>query len=315
MIRNARIFKTELPSSAAALEEDLAQLPFEEIRPGEIKRQGFVPHYASGHLTAPFDGGYAFTLRTDERIIPPSVVTQLLEKAEARHREIHGRGFRRVEKQEEREGIIHELAKTALPKTRYTHAYYHVVSGYLIVDTAGRKPAEEVAGRLLQVREAIKTTTLHVSVVRGLTAKLQQELGELQDIDDLLAQPFGPFSLGDCVKLKRQGDAAETVTYSNVEIHQEPQIVDQLRRGFRVAELRLHLYENLSFKLCEDFSLKAFSWPDNELSEADELAAEEDPMVAWQADALLQVAGIVRIADNLVSLLEVKDEESPEEAA
>jgi len=316
MIRNARIFKAALPRHHVTMAEELGKLRHDPLSPGQVKTQGFTTHPANGELVVPFPGGYAFMLRTDERIIPPAVVSAELDAVE----KARGHKLLRAERSEVREQIIFELAKTALYRTRYTPAYFLAEAGYLIVDSAAKKPAQELVGRLVQVMESLETQTIHVSdVARGLTTKLQRELtrDDWQDEDDVLGEiddnPFGRFELCDAVKLKRPG-GSETVTYAGVDLDsQSAEIADQLRRGFRAIELRLSL-EETEFKLCEDFALKSFSFPEVPLSPADEEAAEDDPMVTWLADVQLETAAIRQIVDTLVELLRY-EEPGGEEAA
>lgn len=308
MIRNARIFKAALPQNHNAMAEEVGKLPYAPLEPGQVKTQGFTAHPANGELVAPFPGGYAFMLRTDERIIPPSAVSAELDAVE----KARGHKLPRAERSEVREQIIFELAKTALYRTRYTPAYFLTEAGYLIVDSAAKKPAQELAGRLVQAMEALETQTIRVSdVARGLSTKLLTHLCDGDDLEegDFLDGPaFGPFEVLDAVKLKRPA-ASETVTYAGVDLDsQSDEIADQLRRGFRAIELRLSL-EETEFKLCDDFSLKSFSFPESELSEADQEAAEDDPMVRWLADVQLETAAIRRIVDTLVELLRYEEPE------
>ena len=196
MIRNARIFKAALPRHHVTMAEELGKLRHDPLSPGQVKTQGFTTHPANGELVVPFPGGYAFMLRTDERIIPPAVVSAELDAVE----KARGHKLLRAERSEVREQIIFELAKTALYRTRYTPAYFLTEAGYLIVDSAAKKPAQELVGRLVQAMESLETQTIHVSdVARGLTTKLQRELtrDDWQDEDDVLGEiddnPFGRF--------------------------------------------------------------------------------------------------------------------------
>ena len=313
MIRNARIFKAALPQNHNIMTEELGKLPYAPLEPGQVKTQGFIPHPVNGELVVPFyPGGYAFMLRTDERIIPPSVVSAELDALEKRE----GRKMTRQERIGVKEDIIFRLARTALYRTRYTPVYFLSDAGYLIVDSAAKKPAQELVGRLVQVMESLETQTIHVSdVARGLTTKLLAEMDYASPglDDDLDGPAFGPFEVMDALKLKRPG-ASETVTYAGVDLDsQSAEIADQLRRGFRAIELRLSL-EETKFKLCNDFSLKSFSFPEVPLSEADDAAAEEDPMVRWLADVQLETAAIRRIVDGLVELLRYEEPEGEEAA-
>jgi len=299
MIRNARVYSTELPD-AATLEGHLAELPYAPIQPGELRRHAFVENPITGKLVTRFPNGYAFILRTDERVIPPSIVSRMLSEDVEAQEKATGRKVTKVEKQELREGLIRRLAQTALVRTLLTYAFYDTERQYLIVDAASRKGADPVLQRLVQVMEALQTRTIHVSEIsRGLSAKLIEEI----DTTDPEVQPFGRFNVGDAVKLKRRGEETETVTYAGVDLVTSQEIRDQLAVGFRVVDMRLAL-DGFGFKLTEDFALKSFSWPEVEIDEED-----DDPVYVWETTSAIELKLIGDVVDALVDLLEYKQPE------
>ena len=46
---------------------------------------GFLPNPATGELVTPFPGGFAFSLRHDQKVIPPSEVKKELERRVKSH--------------------------------------------------------------------------------------------------------------------------------------------------------------------------------------------------------------------------------------
>lgn len=302
MIRNARTFKTTLPS-AEVFEKHLEQLPWSDLRPGELRRHAFVENPVTRKLLTRFPGGYAFVLRTDEKVIPPSIVTRLLDERMAEAAKQRGRDIHRIEKQQMREDLIFQLTKTALTRTKLTFAYYDEKRHYLVVDAAARSGTDPLVSKLVQAMEALTTETIHVSnLTRGLTAKLQAALTGEPGV-------FGTFDIGDAVKIARKGEGgAEVVSYTGVDVIGCHEVEDQLTRGFKVKELRL-LLDGRGFRLCDDFALKGFSWPESQQAGLDE-EAEGDDAALWEATAATELSWIGDIVDRLVELLRYEEPES-----
>lgn len=72
-IKNPNIFRAILPA-IDIVRQQLQELPFKEMEVGSsmISAHGFTPNPATGELVTPFYGGFAFFLRRDEKVIPPS---------------------------------------------------------------------------------------------------------------------------------------------------------------------------------------------------------------------------------------------------
>jgi len=86
--RNARIFRFTKPfeMTAEALEEQLQADAFKPCGPQETARQGWVPPMGkhSDMLVHSAGGCYLIALRKEEKLLPSSVVKELVdEKAEA----------------------------------------------------------------------------------------------------------------------------------------------------------------------------------------------------------------------------------------
>ena len=79
LIKNAICYRMTLPV-LPLLEGHLSELRHTEIHEAEREKVGFVPTEIPGavtgdQLTEPFEGGLAFTLRIDEKIIPAAVIS------------------------------------------------------------------------------------------------------------------------------------------------------------------------------------------------------------------------------------------------
>lgn len=82
--------------------------------------------------------------KREEKILPPAVINELLAERVAEIEESQMRKIRRKEKDEMRDNLIAELLPRAFSRSARTYAYIDAKEGWLIVDSASRKRAEEL---------------------------------------------------------------------------------------------------------------------------------------------------------------------------
>ena len=150
--RNARVFRFTKPFeiTAEALEEKLQEDAFKPCGPQETSRQGWVsPMGKHSDLLVHSAGGYhLIALRKEEKLLPASVIKELVdEKAEMIEAEQH-RKVRRKEKDELKEEVTLEMLPRAFSKNRRCYAYLAPADGVLVVDAGSSKQAEDLASTL-----------------------------------------------------------------------------------------------------------------------------------------------------------------------
>ncbi len=150
--RNARIFRFTKPFdiSPEQLEKSLEADAFQPCGPQETVRQGWVPPLGKhGEQLVHSAGGYHLvTLRKEEKLLPASVIKELVdEKVEVLEAEQH-RKLRRQEKDEIKELVMLEMLPHAFSKNRRSSAYLSVKDGVMVVDAGSAKQAEDMASAL-----------------------------------------------------------------------------------------------------------------------------------------------------------------------
>jgi hypothetical protein len=78
MLKNAIIYNADLPP-AGTLVDYMVERPWQDIREDQRSVSRFVPD-EEGILVREFPGGYAIMMRTDEKILPPSILTEECDK-------------------------------------------------------------------------------------------------------------------------------------------------------------------------------------------------------------------------------------------
>lgn len=308
LIKNAICYRMTLPV-LPLLEGHLSELRHTEIHEAEREKVGFVPTEIPGavtgdQLTEPFEGGLAFTLRIDEKIIPAAVISAEVKRRCAEW--LVGTGKIRAPKdvrESIRDAVISELVRRALVKTSTVTAFYHRESRFLFV-AGTKRQADTLTGLLIKAVGAAKTETINVSDVKGgLTTRMRAHVTDGTGFDD-------SFSLESGVWLAR-GKEKVTVQMEQLDAAKKA-ITEALDGQFAVEAIRLtHADSGVSFKLTKDFHLKALSGLD--LDDAGE--EFDDPGEQWSQEAGVQTGMMVRVLEDLCVMFDYKAPEDGEPAA
>lgn len=293
LIKNAIVYAATLPS-AADLAVHLAERPWSPILETQLSQASFVPVKITKELVTQFDGGYCFSLRLDEKILPTSIVRAKADERIARVEAATGARMKKIERIAIYENTLSDLAKTALVKTAVITAFYNTRDNYLIVPVTSSKLANVVIGTLIQVVGSVKTTTIHISDIKnGLSTRLKAHLAEEKD---LRAFESAGFKIGEQVNLQKAG--GEKVNYKLESLDSVAvAIIDRLDNGFTVNALSLES-NGVEFKLTQDFTFKQIAFPAP--AEAEE---GDDGVFLWCQDAAVQVLMFSAIIRDLCDLL------------
>lgn len=301
LIKSASVYQAHLPQSINALEEHLSAKPFVELGTSDFAGAGFVPPVeVSGELVMPFEGGYAFAVRYDEKIVPASVTTAEAKKAIAAEEEECGFRLGKKRRQEIRESTFQNLVARALTRTKVVQCYFVPTSNLLIVPTTSKKLADTITGELVRVMGSLKATTIYVSEAKAsLTTRLSSYLDEVNDRED---PPFGSFKVGSKCKLRSADGRRFSFDLGADLTEARDGINEAVRVGSQIEEIEL-LDGDLAFRLTADFKLKGIDLG-TEPSKADEF---DDALEHWKHEAGIQVDAVHRIVTEVCALLDYKE--------
>jgi len=152
IFKNARLFRFTKPMNITAdqLEESLSADAFKSCGPQESSRLGWVsPLGKHGEqLVHAADGCYLICLQKQEKILPGSVVSEVVdERVEAIEAE-QQRKVRRKEKVEIKDQVTLELLPKAFTRNKRTYAYLSMKDRIMVVDAGSAKVAEDCASAL-----------------------------------------------------------------------------------------------------------------------------------------------------------------------
>jgi recombination associated protein RdgC len=296
MFKNARIFRLGAPFAytAAALEDALGARRFRPCGPQETAALGWTAPL--GEETAALVHGVGncllLCLRKQERLLPAAVVAEAVEERILEIETNEARDLGRAERRALREQVTAELLPRAFTRSRRTWLYLDTEAGWLVVDAAAEKQAEEAVSLLRLTLDSLPAKP---------PAPRQPPAGLLTTWLLAGAAPADFVPAGDC-ELRDREDSASVIRCKGQDLASE-EILNHLRAGKEVVKLALDWDERMGFVLADDLSLKRLRIADallDELAEADDPAARLDAEFAIMA---LQVRELLARLDTLFGII------------
>ncbi|WP_370560078.1 recombination-associated protein RdgC [Edwardsiella tarda] len=298
-IKNAIVYKATLPNTENLLTHMQEKL-FTDVPETAFGSAGFAVNEITGEMITPITGGFSFTIRSDEKVIPAKAIkTKVAERiAELQKKGLLDEKINRKEKAGINSMVIAEMCKTAFVKTTLLTCYYNEENHLLFVDTPSANMANMCMHLLVKVTGSVKTETINISDPKhGLTTRLENYLQNDR-------QPFDGFTVGNMVQLGRKDEQKEVITYSETELFLiSDEILDKLSTGFTVEKLRLVFNGDITFVLTNKFHFKQINLLSDPAYEDD-----DDLPYRWRHEAGLKLFLLSNIVLGLVSVLEYKDD-------
>lgn len=295
MFKNARLFRLGSPFGldAHALESELARRPFRPCGPVETATLGWFPPL--GEDTAALVHGVAGCLllcaRKQERLLPPAAVAEALEERISEIEAGESRDIGRSERRRLREQIVTEMLPRAFTRSRRTLLYIDTQAGWLVVDAASERQAEDLVSLL---RETLGS----------LPAKPPAPVRSAGDILTgwlLAAETPSDFAPADACELRDPRESAAVIRCSGQDLGSE-EILNHLRAGKRVVKLALEWDQRLSFVLADDLSIKRLRLDTALLDEVADGESPADHLDAEFAIMALQLRELIARLDSLFGL-------------
>jgi len=297
VFKNVRLYRLEEPSAidADGLEERLLERRFRPCGPLQTASLGWHPPLGEQTQALTHAGNDCIVLcaRRQERLLPATVVGEALDERVTDLEEQETRTVGRRERRQLREEVVLDMLPRAFTRSRQIHAYLDLIAGWMLVDTASEKGAEELVGLL---RETLGSFRVHPPRPRNPPTALMTRWvasGELPD--DL--------SLGDACELRDPRNERALVRCSGQDLGSE-EIATHLRAGKEVVKLALRWREQLELLLQEDLSLRRLRFADALLDEALEPDIEDEAarFDAEFAIMVLQLRELIGYLDKLFEL-------------
>jgi recombination associated protein RdgC len=263
MFKNVRLYRLGHPFGldSAALEARLDDRRFRPCGPLETATMGWSAPLGDGStaLVHAVSGCFLVCSRKQERLLPSSAVAEALDERVSELENAEARDVGRAERRRLREQIMAEMLPRAFTRSRRTLLYVDTETGWLVVDAASDRQAEDIISLL---RETIETLPARPPAPRMEPPKVMTGWLLNEDAPSDIA-------IGDACELRDVSDTASLIRCRGQDLASE-EILAHLRAGKQVVKLALSWDERLDFVLAEDMSLKRVRIGDALLSDMDE---------------------------------------------
>ena len=293
--RNLTLFRFPTTLDFSQLDTLLPEMILKPVGALDMSSRGFVPPFGRGDDVLAHRSGDALwlTVGGEDKILPGSVVNDLLAKKLAEIEEKEGRKPGGRTRKRLKEDLVHELLPRAFVKPSRTDAMLDLEHGFVAVDTSSRKNAETVVSEIRHAMGSFPALPLNAEVAPRsiLTGWIAGE-----------PLPEG-LSLGEECELKDAMDGGAVVKCQNQDL-QGDEIAKHLEAGKQVTRLALTLDDHLSFVLGEDLVIRKLKFLDGavdqlENTEREDLRAELDARFALMSGEVKRLFVVLEAALKL----------------
>lgn len=267
--KNLQLYRFTKPFeySAEALEEALQKRASRLCGPHEEMTQGWAsPLGRKSEVLVHAANGYLMICASrEEKILPASVVREYVTERVEKIEETQARKVRKKERDNIRDDVMMELLPRALSRTTSTYAYIDPKEGWLVVDAASPKKAEEFTALLrktlgsLPVVPPTSNASPHFVLTEWLAKDNHPAEFGIEDECELRAAD----SEGSIIRCKRQDLGS-------------PEIQAHLKAGKQVVKLAVNWRERISFVVDDNLAIKRLRFLDVIQEQVDEVECEDD---------------------------------------
>jgi recombination associated protein RdgC len=292
--KNLSIFRLteEFTLAPEDLELKLEQMAFRPCGSHEEFSSGWTSPLGktSEQLVHSANGFLMLCGKKEERVLPASVVNEMMQEKILETEEQQGRKLSKKERTAIKDELIFELLPRAFTFSNKTYAYIDPKGGWLIVDAASAKKAEDLLSSLRKCLGSLPAVPLNT--IEKPVKVMTEWLINHQAPDDLTIEDEcelrAPEEEGGIIRCKRHDLSL-------------PEIKNHLDTGKEVIKLALNWADRLSFIVDENLSIKRLKFLDLIQDQVSDIDTESE---AEQFDVDFSIMSL-ELANFLPRLLEV----------
>lgn len=243
------LFVYRLPAdwslSAVELEDKLAQHSLQPCGSFDMQSRGWVHSSAAQRYVHTTNGQHLIALGIEEKLLPASIVRQVTADRAKVLEEEQGYPVGRRQMRELKERVTEELRGRALTRRRVIRAWIDPSNGWLGVDVAGSKRAEELVQTLRDTLGSLAVTFLETERSPAMAMGAWLALGDA---------PLR-FTIDQDLELKAADKSPAIIRYAQHPLEGK-EIRQHLSAGMYAARLGLTWNDRVAFVLTEKLELK-----------------------------------------------------------
>ena len=253
--KNLNVFRlTEtFPFDEETLSEKLATMEFQPCASQQTFSFGWTAPLGKGaeQLVHSTNGFLMICAKKEERVLPTSVVNEMLQEKIDELEEQEGRKLSKKAKTELKDNLIFELLPRAFTFSNKTFAYIDTKNNFVVIDSASTKKAEDLLSALRKTLGSLPAIPLNTveKPVLTMTEWLLNQKPPAEIVIEDECELRAPEEDGGIIRCKRHDLAA-------------PEIKNHLDIGKQVIKLALTWEDRLSFILDENLGVKRLKFLD-----------------------------------------------------
>lgn len=274
------------------LEQALQQHPFRPCGGHDEFSSGWTAPLgkASDALVQATNGFMMVCAKKEEKVIPASVINELLDERISELEEREARKLPQKERARLKDELIFELLPRAFSFSRKTYAYIDKQGGWLVVDAASAKKAEDLLSLMRKCTGSLPVVPIGASlkpcVMMTDWLTNQSAPGDILIEDE--CELRSPQEEGGIIRCKRHDLAV-------------PEIKNHLDSGKLVIKLALNWADRISFLLDENLAIKRLKFLDLVQDQVADVDAEGD-VERFDADFAIMTAELAQLLPRLLEL-------------
>jgi recombination associated protein RdgC len=278
------------------LEKHLSEHLFTPLGSTEVSHFGWVNALGKHGDTSVHgaNGNFLICARKEEKMLPASVIKDMVEEKVNLLEQEQGRGATKKEKEQFKEDITFELLPRAFSRITDTHAYISPVNNIIVINSSSRGKAEDLLALLRKVLGTLPVSSLEPDVCADETMTdwlNEKSLG-------------GKFTLGMEAEFNALGDDGAVIRVKNQDLLSE-EIKSHLDADKYVVKVALEWDETLSFILCDDLAIKRVKFFDVIHEQNDDIDSD-DIVAKLDADFALMAGELNRFITELLAEFSMK---------
>ena len=292
--KNLQLFllKEDFAPAQDELESALAQDRFRPCGPLETGVQGWHPPLGgeSEQLSFVANGCYLLCMRREEKILPASVVNEVLADKVQQIEQEEARDVGRKERKQLKDEVYLDLLPRAFTRSSLTFAYVDPEKKWILVDAASPKKAEDLVSLLRKSLGSLPAKPLNVkqSPPEVMTRWLEGE-----------GLP-GDFVIADQCELRDLDEEGGIVRCRRQDLFSD-EIQAHLKAGKKAVQLAVDWDERVSLVLTDQPAIKRLRFADELIEEAADTAGD-DMHALFDADFTLMSMELRKLVDKVIEV-------------
>lgn len=237
------------------------------------------------------NGQVILCAKKEEKILPPAVISQELQKKVEKLEGEQHRKLKKTEKDSLKDEVLQSLLPRAFSRFNNTLLWIDTINHLIIVNAASPKRAEDTLALLRKSLGSLPVVPLTMENPIELTLTEWVRSG----------QPAAGFTLQDEAQLKAILEEGGVISCKKQDLGGD-EIATNIQAGKLVTKLALEWRERITFSLTDTGSLKKLKFTESLLEQNDDID-REDFAARFDADAVLLTGELSALINDLIKAL------------